>query len=264
MKLVIFTLVLDGMPYIYWHLPIFEKLKCDWQWEIVHGAAMPTGSTSWCQLQDERLSNDGTTEYLNKISHSYRINVTAREMWESKDEMANEAIRHFKEDYILMQIDVDEIHSPENIDKIMELFTNDPQLGAIRMPCRFFVGSRLICKGENCWSNKRNEWERVWRYRSDDPDHYPGDHEMHFQSHEPPIMAKYLGRIMQRDEAKSHGLSFDHYAYAIKKQAEYKEKFYGYDGLVNQWTALQDHDHFPEPLQRFFPFVDDKVMVDRL
>lgn len=254
MRLVIFTIVLDGMPYIKWHLPIFEKLKCDWEWIVIEGAAQNNGSTKWCCPQPERLSNDGTSDYLESLAEKKLINWIHRERWESKDAMINRGLESIENRCVLMQIDADEIHTPENIDKIVQLFTNDPQLGAIRMPCRFFVGSRLVCQGQDCWSNKSREWKRAWRFE-------PG---MRFWSHEPPNIQPLEGRIMESTEARFQGLIFDHYAYALKKQVEYKEKFYGYHGLTNQWKALQAHDHFPEPLQRFFPFVDDKVMVDRL
>jgi hypothetical protein len=242
------------MPYIKWHLPVFRKLKCPWRWIIVEGPAMNNGSTKWCQSQPLGWSTDGTNEYFTAINDEKHVQHWAREAWDSKDEMANFALSTIDYPCVVMQIDADEIHTPENIDKIVELFTNDPQLGAIRMPCRFFVGPRLVCIGQDCWSSRWFEWDRAWRFA-------PG---IEFLSHEPPRLNYYLGRIMEREEAKTHRLSFDHYAYALRKQVEYKEKFYGYKGLTNQWKALQAQTHFPEPLQRFFPFVDDKVMVDRL
>jgi hypothetical protein len=152
-----------------------------------------------------------------------------------------------------MQIDADEIHTPKNIDKIVQLFTDDPQLGAIRMPCRFFVGKNLLCQGEDCWSNRSFEWMRAWRFIP----------EMTFKTHEPPDLQPLQGRIMEKKESAKHGLSFDHFAYMNRSQVEYKEKFYGYDGLLNQWEALQRHTVFPESLQRFFPFVDDLVIVTK-
>jgi len=69
---------------------------------------------------------------------------------------------------------------------------------------------------------------------------------------------------MTRDQSKRHGLTFDHFAYATLKQVTYKEKFYGYEGLVEQWKALQNFREFPVQLNQFFPFVDSKVMVKRL
>jgi Glycosyl transferase family 2. len=253
-KLVIFTIVLDGMPYIAWQYSIFQKLKCDWRWIVIEGAAMNNGSTKWCQKQEGRYSIDGTTDFLLKICDYRQINVLANTRWESKDAMANTAVSEITEPCVLMQVDADEIHTPENIEKIVQLFEKDDSLGAIRMPCRFFVGPRLICHGENCWSNRSFEWTRAWRFE-------PG---MRFLIHEPPNLHPLKGRIMEKDEAKTHGLSFDHYAYALKKQVKYKEAFYGYTGLVNQWRSLQKHDHFPEQLNRFFPFVDDKVMVGKI
>jgi len=45
-------------------------------------------------------------------------------------------------------------------------------------------------------------------------------------------------------------------------QALYKEKFYGYHGLLGQWKALQEHQDFPVPLSRFFSHVSgDLPMV---
>lgn len=252
MKLVIFTIVLDGMPFIQWHLPIFQKLKCDWKWIVVEGTAQNKCSTKWCQPQKERHSNDGTLEYLESIKDD-RISVH-KGRWQSKDGMVEFATMGIKESCILMQIDADEIYKPETIDKIVQLFEKDNELWEICMPCRFFVGKNLICVGENCWSNREFEWARAWRFQ-------PGDR---FKSHEPPILEPRRGYTYWRKESQNHGLTFDHYAYALKKQVEYKEQFYGYKGLTNQWMALQKCDVFPQQLNRFFPFVDDRVIVDRL
>ncbi len=244
--------MLDAMPFATWHLSIFKKLSCDWRWIVVEGTAQNNGSTGWCQPQEPRLSDDGTTEYLNSLG--YYASLIRRKDWKSKDEMVNAALEYIEKPCVLMEIDVDEIHTPGNIEKIVSLFECESELGAIKMPCRCFVGKNLICVGEHCWGNKNYEWLRAWRFE-------PG---MQFTSHEPPVLRGLKGRTMERNEARRHGLTFDHYAYTLCKQAEFKEKFYGYTGLVNQWKALQQHRHFPDRLARFFPFVDDKVMVDRI
>lgn len=214
---------------------------------------MNNHSTKWCKRQEPRLSNDGTTEYLESLFEDKRVTVMGFRSWESKDAMCNAALQEITEPCVLVQVDCDELHTPTQIETIVKLFHDEPKLGAIRMPCRFFVGPKLVCKGENCWSNHEWEWTRAWRFE-------PG---MRFESHEPPNLP-FQGRMMLRDEAKYRGLGFDHFAYVLPKQVRFKQEFYGYKGLMNQWTALQKHDHFPEPLQRFFPFVDSKVMVERL
>jgi len=45
--LTIFTIVLNGMPYIQRHLAEFQKLKIPWEWKIVEGVAEPLGCTRW-------------------------------------------------------------------------------------------------------------------------------------------------------------------------------------------------------------------------
>ena len=70
MKLVAFTIVLDGEPFIERHLPILQQLKIPWHWIVVEGASGNTADTSWCKPQEPRWSNDGTTEYLSPFEIS--------------------------------------------------------------------------------------------------------------------------------------------------------------------------------------------------
>ncbi len=244
MKLVVFTLMLDAMPFATWHLPIFQKLKCDWKWIIVEGAAQNNGSTRWCQAQEPRHSIDGTLEYLSEIDGMNGVQLITRSDWESKDNMVNAALQNIREPCVLMEIDADEIWKPEAIETVVERFENEGGLGAIKMPCRYFVGPKLICVGKNCWSNKDSEWLRAWRFE-------PG---MAFIKHEPPVMSKLLGRTMDREESAGHGLTFDHLAYVTGAQVAYKEQFYGYTGVLNQWRALQRNTFWPAKLSRFFSF----------
>ncbi len=244
MKLVLMSIVLDGMPFITWHLPIFQKLKCDWKWIIVEGTAQNNGSTRWCQPQEPRLSNDGTTEYLHEISSIKNVTVMQQDYWQSKDEMVNAAIYGIDEPCVLIQIDSDEIYRAETIDKIVSLFDSDDSLGAIKMPCRYFLGPKLVAEGKDCWSNKSNEWLRAWRFN-------PG---ATFIKHEPPVLNVITGRTMNREESAGHALTFDHLAYVTEAQVAFKEKFYGYTGVLNQWRALQRNTFWPAKLSRFFSF----------
>ena len=261
MKLVIMTLVLDGMPFIRWQHECFKKLTCDWTWYVIEGAAGNKGSTKWCKPQPNRLSNDGTTEFLRweallspgadgRINYFHNVGGDDQQ-WESKDYMTRICTDNITEPCVLMQIDVDETHKPQAIDKVVWLFENDETLGLIRFPCRYFVGPRLVCEGENCWSNKVNEYDRAWRFE-------PG---MFFISHEPPLLntkSKAIG-MMTRENSQKLGLTFDHLAYVTESQVKYKEEFYGYSGLLNQWRALQRNTFWPAKLSRFFPFVNGEL-----
>jgi hypothetical protein len=57
------------------------------------------------------------------------------------------------------------------------------------------------------------------------------------------------------------GLVFDHYAYSIQKQVEFKEDFYGYSGLVDGWKELQKTSG-PVRLSQYFHHLQDKSVAD--
>lgn len=246
MTLLAFTIVLNGQPWIEKHLPVLEATGLNWQWFIAEGASDNNEDTKWCQPQSPATITDGTLEYLRVLRNHPRVRVMSKPLWHSKRAMCNQALDSFTTPGVLLQLDSDELHATDNLRKIVSLFQSDPTLGAIRMPCRFFVGPKLICRGENVWSNRGTEWERAWRYQ-------PG---MRWLRHEPPgLTPAPAGRIMSRQEAATHGLTFDHMAYVSEEQCAFKESFYGYTGLVRQWRALQEYPHLPAPLNRFFPWI---------
>lgn len=244
MKLCIFTLVLDGMPYIQYHLPIFKNLKHDWKWIVVHGAAMNNDSTSWCAPQEPRLSMDGSTEYLHEIIDP-RVKLLEQESWSSKDEMCACALFEINEPCVLMEIDSDEIWRSEQLDNIVDLFETQEQLGSIMFACDYYVGPNLKLMGEHCYGDNDYEWLRAWRYR-------PG---MTFTSHEPPVLMPESGHRMSKDASKTLIGKFSHFAYVTEQQVAYKQKYYQYPGLVRQWKALQEQGVFPVSLSLFFQHV---------
>lgn len=248
MKLCIFTLVLDGMPYIQYHLPVFKQLKHDWKWIVVHGAAMNNGSTAWCAPQEERLSMDGTTEYLHDIADP-RVTLLEQPSWSSKDEMVNVALFEVNEPCVLMEIDSDEIWRVEQLDKIAELFEIWPELGSIMFACDYYVGPNLKLQGEHCYGDNDYEWLRAWRFN-------PG---MHFSSHEPPMLVgENLWRMPKEQSTQIVG-RFSHYAYVNEQQVAFKQKYYQYHGLLEKWKLLQAREDFPIPLSRFFDHVKGEL-----
>lgn len=216
---------------------------------------MNTADTGWCRPQEPRLSTDGSHEYLRSLAKSdKRVTHIAKKKWANKTEMVNAAVEQIREPCILLEVDSDELHSVANIEKIIQLFGNDSTLGAIKMRCRYFLGPDIVAVGKDCWSNREFEWLRCWRFK-------PG---MRWARHEPPVLEGVTGRTMNQAESDWHRLSFDHLAYCTPQQIAFKEKFYGYEGLTNQWQALQNNTVWPVRLARFFPFVDSVVQADKL
>ena len=112
MKKIAFTLVLNGMPFIKRQAQIipnhFDK------WYIIEGVTKPHHDTSWCTDIDSRffstdkLSVDGTTEFLDKIASDKISVIRKHDFWDGKREMCNSFMAEVS-DCILMEFDVDEI-----------------------------------------------------------------------------------------------------------------------------------------------------------
>lgn len=249
----IFTIVLDGMPFITWHLPIFEQLKCDWRWFIAEGRSGSNQDTAWCKQMPATSSTDGTLEYLAGLRKHKQVRYISKPLWFSKTEMCNAALEYFKEPGVLMQIDCDEIWKAEQLDRIVHIFEHFPKYSSIMFDCRYFVGPELITTTDNAYGHNDYEWLRAWRFQ-------PG---MTFESHEPPKLIGENGKRMGKAESREEGLIFDHFPYVLESQVAAKEAFYGYTGAVQAWRALQAHQHFPDKLQKFFHWADNRAMVDR-
>ena len=261
MKLYIFTIVLDGMPFLPMQLNILNQLTCDWRWIIVEGAAANTNCTSWCKKQEPRFSRDGSHQFIMSLWSHPRIRVIGNKFWPGgKVSMCNAALEAIPEPCTLLQMDADELWSAPKLDALSSLLTKN-YYRAARFECRYFVGPNLVTIGENSYGNNPGEWLRLWSY-------LPG---MRFRRHEPPELVCSdkrpisPGSIMDRWQTKANGLRFDHWAYVFEGQVAYKESFYGYPNATEHWRSLQIYPGpLPVPLKRFLPWVDNAVQVGKL
>ena len=252
MKLLAFTIVLDGMPWIPLHLPMFNRTTVDWEWHVIEGVAKPMHCTSWCRPMAPRLSIDGTTEYLESIANHPRVRVHRKQAWDGKIEMVNRAAVMVTEpDTVLMQIDADELWQAWQIDTVCSLFEEDRSRNAAFFRCRYFVGQNIVTSGRNCFGDNAYEWQRAWRVS-------PG---CYFDKHEPPVIHGMKVRPFTKQETESAGLVFDHYAYATQEQVAFKERYYGYPSAVSNWRRLQANTRWPARLRTFLPWVKDECLA---
>lgn len=272
-----FTIVLDGEPYIRYHLDLFRLLDVPWHWHIVEGVAELKHDTSWSVSTGGRVprerystgrSSDGTSEYLDLIARENPDTVTiyrkpANELWDGKIEMVRAPLANISEECLLWQVDSDELWTVDQIHTMHQMFLSSPQRFAAFFWCHYFVGPDLVIATRNCYAqNPAYEWLRVWRFQ-------PG---MHWVSHEPPTLAVQaldgtaynVAAInpFKHDETEAAGLVFQHMSYTTEAQLRFKEEYYGYAGATKRWRELQKTTALYTPLRDYFPWVKDSTLVE--
>ncbi|MEJ2039338.1 MAG: radical SAM protein, partial [Desulfosarcinaceae bacterium] len=185
-----FTIVLNGEPFIRYHLEVFKKLSIPWHWHIVEGVAELKHDTAWSvqrgghissEFHDKGLSRDGTSTYLDTIATQNPHNITlyrpeGGEFWEGKRAMVNAPLANIRQDCLLWQVDVDELWRIEQIKELYALFNNQPKKTSAFIYCDYFVGPHKYVSSIDTWATRSTDWLRVWRFA-------PG---MRWTAHEPP------------------------------------------------------------------------------
>jgi glycosyltransferase involved in cell wall biosynthesis len=272
-----FTIVLDGQPYIRYHIDIFNSLKVPWHWHIVEGVASLTHDTSWGAANGGKVppnqypqarSVDGTSEYIDELARLYPTQVTVHRKppgtpWDGKIEMVRAPLALIKGECLLWQVDSDELWTAEQIHTMHSMFLAEPARHAAWFWCQYFVGPDRVITTRNCYAeNPSFEWLRVWRFKP----------AMQWISHEPPTLAvdNGAGRMTNvgqvhpftHVETEAAGLVFQHMSYTTEAQVRFKETYYGYQGAVEKWKALQRDTNKYVLLRNYFPWVKDSTIVE--
>lgn len=272
-----FTIVLNGEPFIRYHIEVLKQLPFKWHWHIVEGVAELKHDTAWSlslggkvtnEIHRNGRSNDGTTEYLDKLKQEYPDNITIYRkpegiFWDGKREMVNAPLVNINQECLLWQVDVDELWTKEQICTTRQMFMDNPTKTAAWYWCWYFVGENLVISTRNCYAHNPNqEWLRTWRFK-------PG---MKWQKHEPPCLEELGGdgewhdvaavNPFRHEETEKQGLVFQHFAYVMNKQLQFKETYYGYKDAFLQWNQLQKQTQFPVLLREYVAWVHDETMVN--
>lgn len=269
MKLVIVTIVQNGMPWISCHYPEFRKLQVNWEWHVCEGTANSEQCTSWCKKMRPGLSSDGTTEYLDSLAWDPRVFLYRSEMWHGKLEMVNCALKDLHEPCVLVQADADELWTAIQLERIYELLRDNHHTGTRRYNsiffyCRYFLGPDIVITSKDTFGNRTDfEWLRAWAWA-------PG---MRFLTHEPPKLDQVEFKPMPHRNSQKHGLVFDHMAYATEEQVANKAEYYGspnnqlghlYSDAVEGWHRLQHNTKWPVKVRDFLRFVKDDAVAERI
>ena len=284
------TIVLNGEPFIRYHINVLRHLPFKWHWHLVEGIAELKHDTAWSLVNGghigqsfhrDGLSNDGTTEYIDKLSSLFPDNISVYRpesglFWDGKRSMVNAPLDSIKEECLLWQLDMDEFWTVEQLCTARDMFIRNPDKTAGFYYCEFFVGPNLVVSRRECKNRKPCNWPgecasknlciwlRNWRYT-------PG---CRWKAHEPPLLHRPnldgstsdLAEINPffPQETEEFGLVFQHFAYVLPQQLMFKEKYYGYAGAYYLWLQLQKENSFPVKLKEFFPwtFLTDETLVN--
>ncbi|CAH0369225.1 unnamed protein product [Pelagomonas calceolata] len=246
-RLVVLTLVLNGMPFLAHHHKTLTKLDIEWEWHLVEGlatgradASSPYSSQDLSDFHRDGLSTDGTSEYIDALARiDGRIHVH-RSLWRDKVEMINKALEEASTgpDAIILQIDVDELWTADQLLNIRDSLLKER---CAYFHCHFLVGPHLATATSNGYGHSDGyEWLRAWRA---DPSR------SFWASHAPPLLVERVNgtwlqltgdACMTHATTASKGLVFTHHAYVSERQVAFKAKFYGYDNAVEGWRSLQN------------------------
>lgn len=258
--LIAFTLVLNGHPWLPHTYTQLCKLDFPWTWVICEGTAANTGSTKWCAKIEPGHSTDGTLDYLDSIQFDPRVKIWKCLWWPGgKDEMANAVFAHVpKSDYILMQIDSDELWQVEQLTRIRHMFLEHPKKNAAFFYCRYFLGRDIVItnRGNNYGNYTSYEWLRAW--------HLTGPHR--YEKHEPPVIAGLKLNAFTHAETEREFLVFDHHSWSTEAQVEFKSRFYGakYKNAVAEWKKLQANQKWPTDAHTFCSWIPKGAIATRI
>jgi hypothetical protein len=276
-----FTIVLNGEPFIRYHIDALRQLKCQWHWHVVEGVAKLVHDTGWsvatggavkADFHDRGRSNDGTSAYLDEIAKAFPGNVTIYrkpidEFWNGKIEMVSAPLPALPDDCLLWQVDADELWRPEDITRMRDAFAAQPHRTAAYFWCDYFVAPDAVISTRNSYGmNPKVEWLRVWRYRRGD----------RWLKHEPPMLMRRNGLLRRRvnvakiapfrhADTEAMGIKFEHMAYVTDAQLAFKETYYGYAGATDAWRRLRAAvQGGPVLLRHYFGWVHDNACADSI
>lgn len=247
-----FTLAWHAMPFLSRHLAVFESLQgIDWQWHICAG---PSDTFDGHKAPD--MEDDGTLTYLLGIEDHPRVKVS----YDSSHYLTwrcNEMLKGF--DGLAWQVDADEFWTREQIERMWRAFGAYPRMLAAYFWCYYFVGPdrRLDINPwrDTAGNNSSYEWRRLWRF-------HPGSI---YTRHDPPGIVGPFGNcdtvVFTHGDTNLMDVRFNHYAFVLPSQVEFKTIRYGWPNALERWQALQ-LAKLPVDVFSYLPWLGHGTVID--
>jgi hypothetical protein len=222
-------IVLNGEPFVRYNLRSLYRFAHEII--IVEGAVR----TATDIATNEGHSLDGTLEALYQFraeeDHENKIQIVTRDgFWKEKKEMSLAYAQRASGDY-LWQVDIDEFYKTKDVQTVIEMLANDPEISAISFKTlTFWGGFNYLCDG---WYLRRGAeiFHRIFRWG-------PG---YRYVSHRPPQVHNPSGMDMRckkwitGKQMVKKGIFIYHYALVFPKQVS--DKCYYYKNA--QWAKRE-------------------------
>jgi hypothetical protein len=213
-------IVLNGEPFVRYNLRSLYKFA--YEIIVVEGAV----NSAYELATEDGHSIDGTLETLNQFKaeedHEDKIQiVTHNGFWNEKDEMSSAYAERASGDF-LWQVDIDEFYKEKDMQVIVEMLADDPEISAISFKTlTFWGGFNYLCDG---WYLSRGAeiFHRLFRWG-------PG---YKYVSHRPPQvhnaigMDMHCGKWITSNQMVEKNIFLYHYALVFPKQIKNKCNYY--------------------------------------
>ena len=213
-------IVLNGEPFVRYNLRSLYKFA--YEIIVVEGAVQ----TAYELATEDGHSLDGTLESLYQFKaeedHEDKIQIITRNgFWKEKDEMSSAYAQRASGDF-LWQVDIDEFYRERDIQAIVEMLADDPEISAISFKTlTFWGGFNYICDG---WYLRRGaeifhrlfKWGPGFRYVSHRPP----------QVHDASGLNMHYGKLVNSNQMARKGIFLYHYALVFPKQIKDKCHYY--------------------------------------
>lgn len=182
-------------------------------------------------------STDNTIELIENLVKKYPNKVkyiSGNGFWNGKTEMCNSYAKIATGDYI-WQLDSDEFYTHASMEFITQMLDNYRPDEVDFFANHFFGGfDKVLDERSRKWGNDI-PWRRIFK-------NVPGN--SYWQRHEPPtfiVNGKNCseGNIITREQMLSECIKLYHYSYVTRKQAEFKDVFFGQTSYVKSWDEIQ-------------------------
>lgn len=176
-------------------------------------------------------SLDRTVEIIKSFPDTQgKIKLIQRDgFWPEKDEMSNAYMEQCTGDYI-WQVDVDEFYKSSDIESIIKLLSNNPDIDRIDVKTvNFWHCFRAVINGAS-YLYGADEFRRIFRFR-------PG---YRYLTHRPPTVIDPQGKVVCSDKMVSagelkqkYGILLYHYSYVFSAGVRSKSNYYAQMGWGN-------------------------------